>query len=276
MSSPSNHLANQPLVSTSITQTLINAMHAAGINDITKILDRINISKADLESPDNRIGFDQQAQLWDEAFTQLGPEFSVSFALHTKFTSFNLIGFIAINSNTLGDAFEAVEKYQKTAGQGGHLYQKRSKEELIIGYDPINPESPSTQERSCAMLCANVHMVRHLIGEQFLPKRIELTMADPGKTSDTVLQDFFACPIFYGQHKNLLILDGKLADHPLPHASNELLQVMKQKAQNVLRERESQNSLAVQVASLLISSLVGQEPDKQTIAEKLHMSPRTL
>ena len=261
-------------VSVSITQTIIEALKTAGIADTDALLQQAGIAPPMLEDPDNRISFEQQSNLWALALEQAGDTFPLTFARQTRIASFNSIGYIAMNSHTIGDAMAAAEQYQTAAGQGGTLSSQDQGQEVWICYQPVNPEHPSSARRSCAMLASNIHLGRSLIGDDYTPLRVQLTMSEP--ESAELYRDFFQCPVHFEQDSNCLQFAIELKHKPLPHASVELLKLMQQRAQKIIDAITPPSSVAGQVAALLSSTLVGQEPDKGLIAEQLHMSQRTL
>lgn len=263
-----------PEVSVSVTQTLLRAMEAAGIEDTDALLQQLDITPQFLSNPENRVAFEKQSHLWQHALEQLGPQFAITFAETSQIASFHLIGYIAINSQTIADALAAAEQFQMAAGQGGRLSREESDHGVAISYRPINPEQTSTPGRCCAMLAANIQLGRSLVGPSYAPNRINLTLPQPEQSE--VIENFFQCPVHYGQPLDQIILDPELLKQPLPHASMALLTVMKQRAEKVLASLTTEETLAAKVAQLISTALVGQEPDKNSIAEQLHMSPRTL
>ncbi|GAA5315300.1 MAG: AraC family transcriptional regulator [Candidatus Pelagadaptatus aseana] len=264
----------KPEVSVTITQTLLRAMEAANIEGIDSLLSEFDLTPEFLSNPENRVSFEIQSAIWQHAFSQRGPEFAITFAETTQIASFHLIGYIAINSQTIDDALAAAEQFQMAAGQGGTLSRENHSTGIAICYRPINPEQVTTAERCLAMLAANIQLGRSLIGADYRPTRVNLTLAEP-ESADTI-ERFFQCPVHYSQPQDQMVLDQKLLQQPLPHASVELLNVMKLRAEKVLAGLDSDNTMAGRVAQLISASLLGQEPDKNTIAGQLHISPRTL
>ncbi len=262
-------------VSVSVTQTLLKAATVAGISDPSSLLIDAGIDPQLLQHPENRIPFEQQAHLWQLVSDACDNEsLPLLFGQQSQPASFSMAGYIAMNSQTIGEALDASQTYQVAAGQGGELSVVRDDKFIEVHYHPIELGYPSTALRSCAMLTANMALGQWLIGVSYTPTLVHLSMQPP--QDRTAFDDFFQCPVVFGQAENFLRFPAEVASTPIPHASLELLNLMKQRAEKVIADSIGKQSLSAQVARLLADSLMGQEPDKSYISEQLGMSQRTL
>ena len=270
-----NSLSSSRQVSVSVTQTLLQAAASVGIENTEALLQQAGIESSLLLQPENRIPFEQQAQLWHLVIEAVNDEtFPLTFGRHSQPASFSMAGYIAINSQTIGEAMDAFQTYQIAAGQGGELSIERNGENIDACYHPVDPGYTSTAMRSCAMLAANLTLGRWLVGETYTPSYVGLTMSEPANIE--AFNEFFQCPVNFAQPRDLLRFPVAIADTPIPHASLELLNLMIERAEKVIADSAGKETLAAQVARLLINSLMGQEPDKSFIAEQLGISQRTL
>ncbi len=262
-------------VSVSITQTLVKALQHYAVDNVDALLQESGIDPATLAQPENRIDFACQEQLWQLAQSASGDEaFALKFAQQSQPASFNMAGYIAINSRTIGDAMDAVEIYQKTAGEGGSFAFQRDDQFLTIDYHPVHPEAQISPVRSCGMLAATLVLGRWLVGDSYTPQQVKLSLTTP--SDPCVFEDFFQCPVSFEQKRDCMHFPRALEQSPIPHASLDLLQMMKQRAEKLIRESTQHTSMASQVSALIANSLLGQEPDRGSIADKLAMSQRTL
>ncbi len=262
-------------VSVSVTQTLLKAATAAGIEDPSSLLVEAGIDQQLLQHPENRIPFEQQAHLWQLVSDASNNEsLPLLFGQQSQPASFNMAGYIAMNSQTIGEAMDASQTYQIAAGQGGELSIVRNDEFIEVHYHPIELGYPSTAMRSCAMLAANMGLGQWLIGRGYTPTLVHLTMSEPADSE--AFDTFFQCSVMFEQSQNFLRFPASIASTPIPHASLELLNLMKQRAEKVIADSIGKQSLCAQVARLLADSLMGKEPDKGYISEQLGMSQRTL
>jgi AraC-like DNA-binding protein len=262
-------------VSVSLTQTLLKAAVAAGVSDTSTLLQQAGIDEQLLLQPENRIPFSQQALLWKlVSETSDNDSLPLIFGQQSQPGSFSMAGYIAINSQTIGEAMDASQTYQVAAGQGGELSIQRKAEHIEVHYMPVDPGSTSTKIRSCAMLAANSVLGRWLIGDIYTPELASLSMPPPRDPAP--FETFFQCPVLFEQSQDFLRFPANITSTPIPHASLELFNLMRQRADKVIADSIGKESLSAQVARLLAETLMGQEPDKGFIAQQLGFSQRTL
>jgi len=270
----SNH---EPQVSVSITLTLVRALQQLGVDNTDVLLEKAGIKQDILDQPENRLPFSQQETFWQLALEASDETLPLVFAAQSQPASFSITGYIAMNSDTIGDALDATAHYLAVAGEGGRLEVQRDDEQIHVEYVALNADHHVSAVRSCAMLAANLMLGHWLIGEIFSPDRIELML--PAPIDDSEFKRFFNAPLHFSATRNRLSFNRSIETVKIPHASLDLLNLMKARADKVIAQTQKSSGhhqTTDQVATLLISTLMGQEPDKARIADQLGMSQRTL
>lgn len=268
---------HEPHVSASITLTLVRALQQLGVNNTDALLDQAGINKEVLAQPENRLPFSQQESFWQLALDASNETLPLVFARQSQPASFSITGYIAMNSNTIGEALDATAHYLAIAGEGGRLEVQRDEQSIHVEYIAVNAGDPISSVRSCAVLAANLMLGRWLIGDAFNPTTIELML--PAPADESPFQHFFSAPLGFSANRNRLSFERHVEAIKIPHASLDLLNLMKTRADGVIeqiKESSVDKETTDQVTRLLISTLMGQEPDKARIAEQLGMSQRTL
>jgi len=269
--------SHEPQVSVSITLTLIQALQQLGVKNTSELLTKAGIDHGLLAQPENRLPFPQQEAFWQLAVDASDETLPLVFAAQSQPASFSITGYIAMNSHTVGEALDATAHYLAVAGEGGHIEVERDNEQIHVEYVPLNAQNNLSAVRSCAMLAANLMLGRWLIGDAFTPTNVDLMLAAP--TGATVFERFFKAPLNFSAQRNRLSFQRHIEDINIPHASLDLLNLMKARADRVIAQTQSASAhhqVTDQIVTLLVSSLMGQEPDKARIADKLNMSQRTL
>ncbi|MBU3069587.1 AraC family transcriptional regulator [Aestuariicella sp. G3-2] len=262
-------------VSVSLTQSLVKALQEYPVPDIDDLLLQAGIDPAVLLEPENRIPFYKQEKFWQLANRSSGDAgFPLTFAEHTQPASFSVAGYIVMNCSTIGEAMESVVTYQRSAGEGGSFALQREEQHLNIRYLPVNPDSPISPVRSCAMIAANLVFGRWLVGSAYTPTQVSLCFPEPEHQQR--FDDFFQCPVAYNQDSDFMLFPRALENTPIPHASHEMLDLMKQRADKIIHQTTHKSPVTAQVSKLISESLLGQEPDKARIADQLGVSQRTL
>jgi AraC-like DNA-binding protein len=268
-------IESQLEVSVGLTQAILEALRGLGVSDTDELLLEAGIDAQLLDKPENRVPFEQQQVLWGLAIERADTSaFGLHFARCIQPTSFGLLGYMAMNYGTIGECFEAIVKYQFLAGQGGDFSLEREGETTALSYTPINPDHPVSPQRVVALLAATVSFGRWLVGEAFNPLRAEFTQPRPDSVEE--YQEYFGCPVHFGQGTNRLLYDESVTSLTIPNASEELLLLLSERANRLLENLSQSSGIANRIASLLATQLGNTLPDKSLIAAQLGMSERTM
>jgi len=116
-------------------------------------------------------------------------------------------------------------------------------------------------------------VVRELLGSTLRLLDVELRQAAPADLSPFIAA-FGQTPRF-GAAGNRMGFAAELLDNPLPRANPELVKACEQQCQALLARHQWHQGLAGRVRELLLQS-PGQIADMERIAERLHLSSRTL
>jgi AraC-like DNA-binding protein len=271
--------ASQLQVSVGLTRAILEALRMLAVPDPEGLLPLAGIDPALLDKPENRIPFEQQQSLWTLAVERAGgAAFGLHFARCIQPMSFGLLGYMVMNCATIAECLEATVKYQFLAGQGGEFSLvhggKETSAHACLCYSPVNPEHPVTQHRVVAMLAANVSFGRWLIGEAFGPEKVEFTHAAPGNAGE--YEEFFGCAVVFGASCNCLHYSADVMALAVPNASEDLLQLLGDRADRQLGNLSQSSPIAARIATLIATQLDNTVPDRSLIAAQLGMSQRTL
>lgn len=265
-------------VSVGLTQAILETLRSLKVADPESLLRAADIDPQQLTKPENRIPLEQQQKLWQLAAQHSATTtFGLHFARCIQPTSFGVLGYMAMNCHTIEECFDAVVKYQFLAGQGGEFTLDREVDRVCLCYNPVNPEHPATAQRVVAMLAANVSFGRWLVGEDFRVARVEFCQQSPsGLTEREEYDEFFNCPVVFGSPRNRLVYHAAVLQLVVPNASEELLQLLQERANRLLEAVSQGSGIAARITSLLATQLNNRVPDKARIAAQIGMSERTL
>ncbi len=262
-------------VGVGLTRAVLEALRSLGMSDSGALLERAGIDARLLEKPENRVPFERQQALWGLAIEAAGDTpFGLHFARCIQPTNFGLVGYMAMNCRTIAECFDAIVDYQFLAGQGGEFSLDRQAGVTALSYTPINPEHPVSSQRVVGLLAATLSVGRWLVGGAFRPRRTEFTQRQPASVA--AYEEFFGAPVQFGQRANRMLFDESVTDLPVPNASEELLQLLSERANRLLDSASRHAGIASRVASLLATQLGNTVPDRALIAAQLGMSERTL
>ena len=106
------------------------------------------------------------------------------------------------------------------------------------------------------------------------PKALHFTHKEPGYRAE--YDRIFGVPLFFGSHMNAILIDEELLSIRLPQTNPYLSQILKTRADELLKNLENSKTLRGRVESLLLSVLHTGEASMDSIADKLGVSRQTL
>ena len=270
-------IESQLEVSVGLTRAILEALRILNVADPDALLLEAGIDRQLLDKPENRIPFEQQQALWALAVEHSdNPTFGLLFARCIQPASFGVVGYMLMNCRTIEECLQATVKYQFLAGQGGEFSLEHSGERTALRYTPVNPAHPVTAHRVVAMLAVNVSFGRWLVGE-FRPRKVEFCHAAPADMAVCEeYEEFFGCPVSFGEDANRLFYDASVTGLIVPNASEDLLLLLSERANRLLESLSQRSGIAARIASLMATQLNSSVPDKAVIAAQLGMSERTL
>jgi AraC-like DNA-binding protein len=258
-------------VSASITLAVLHAASRLGV-DRTQLMQACGLSDSQLSDPDARVPFTTQERLWQQLACLEQDEPGLALGCNLAPGPFSVLGYLLQSSPTLGDALAAGLRYQRLVGEGGEVQLREQGEELHLLYRPLHPELPATRTRVLALMACWVQMLHPLL-ENWQLLRVQFVHPQP-----TALDSYirtFACPLQFAAADYGIVLPKALASTALIQANPPLQNLLRQHAEALLARLPSEG-LSARVVALLGEQLARGEPDRGELAQRLHLSERTL
>jgi AraC-like DNA-binding protein len=246
------------------------ALDAGGCNGAA-LLAAAGFSSEELEDPTARCSVATTGRLWELALAATGdPAFGLKVASHIKHTSFHALSYGLCASSTLKEAFERVQRYCHVASDAVAYEFLKCGSEYHFSIRAV-VELPF--ESMDALVAAHVRMCRSLLGREFSPLLVELRRPRPPKCDD--FERLLRAPLRFEASANRLVFDADSVERPLESGNPELAHYNDVIALQYLTRIE-RDDIRGRVREVLLQRLEGLEPSQEEIAERLHMSARTL
>jgi AraC-like DNA-binding protein len=228
-----------------------------------------------LEDPDARIPLVSlyalvEAGARECADAQLG----LHLALRLEAEDLGALGFLMVNSPTLGMALEHLLRYQRVWNEGERYTVRPEGSRVALGYTPYGPERPAHH------LMAQMAMADLLVnGGQLVgawpEARVRFRAPRPSQVAEYTrvlgVEPEFGAPV------DELLLPGEVLARPLPGADAALRRFFERYLEDRLRQLpESPPRLSERLRGLLVELLPEGKGDLAHVAGRLRMSPRTL
>jgi AraC-like DNA-binding protein len=263
-----------PTISIRAVGKIVDAVRAAGVSS-QALYSAVQLDPSLLDDADNRIPYAQIVSLYEAAARLTG---DAAFGLHlserTSAKVFDLLGYVLMNSPTLGEAVERIVRYHSiwTDGAG---YSLEVRDGLArLGYRYVNLD-PEFCRHDCEMtLAITLRFARVATGVDWTPREVTFEHSEPADTLEH--RRIFRSPVHFSRPVNQLVFDQSLLSLPIVEADSALCAVLDRHAEQLLTKFPRRGGLADEVRSLLFEALNGGDMNLEAISQQLGTSPRTL
>jgi AraC-like DNA-binding protein len=252
---------------------LIYGLRAIDAN-VEGLLAHVGLSLAKINDPDTRIPIEVAVELAILAGEASGDE---AWGLHLSERYvpgvFGVLDYLAHSSRTLGEALrhlcrynrllqDVVETVVEVQGDQARIFQKS------VG--AFRPPAGITENA-----IANLVVIgRTFTGAPIIPLEVHFTHAKPSYFSEH--SRIFKCPVRFEADRDGLVLPASDLELPLPNADPSLCAILDRHARLLLEQLPAVPRFSQRVRELVAAELRDGTPTSESIAEKLHVSERTL
>jgi len=235
----------------------------------------VGLNPSLLNDPDNRIPFSQLVDLYETA-AQLSrdPNFGLHLGETVNPRAFDLVGYIALNSPTLGEAFARVTRYHSIWTDGAAFSFDFTQPVASLVYKYVDHSIQKHRHDSEMTFATVTSLCRNLGDQDWQPVTIEFQHEQPKDVSEH--ERLFRCPIEFGKRANKLLFAASTLNLPVAKADPGLCAVLDRHAEELLAKFPPRDSLVDQVRHKISRALPGGDPSLECVANQLGLSARTL
>ncbi|GAB3113437.1 AraC family transcriptional regulator [Aestuariicella hydrocarbonica] len=245
--------------------------------DVDQFLAKLQLQRSDFESDDDQIPMSTFLLLMEEAAKYLqDPNLGLHFYQGFDQREQGVLGYALVNCKTLGEAINLVVRYYC-------LFQNDMSYELAIhddkaflSYEVTAKHLPPSRQDSEMTLMAVVVLIRQSVDAGWSPLEAHFQHPAPANLDEhkRVLCD----KLLFNQAKNQLVFDPQILQSTLKNADLLLSQSLTTTLEEILKLRQgsSENQWLNTLRNHIIDSLNQGAPAIEDIADKMHMSRRTL
>jgi AraC-like DNA-binding protein len=247
---------------------------ARGVN-AERLYEAVDLDPSVLDDPDSRIPFAQLVALYEKAAELMGDE---NFGLHigesVDLSAFDVVGYCALNSSTLGAAFNRVARYHWIWTDGALFTHESTGETSAVVYSYVDTSVSDHRHDSEMTLSTVTTLCRNVATPDFAPTLVEFQHAAPADVSEHLR--VFKCPVKFGAQENRLLFPTSFLSMPIARADASLCAVLDRHAEELLAKYPPRDSLIDQVRNVMAGEFRGGEPSLERIADHVGLTPRTL
>ena len=255
-------------------EKIVNAATAQGVTP-EDLYCAVRLDPSVLSDPDNRIPFAQLVALYEKAAELTGDN---NFGLHLgesiNPSAFDVVGYSALNSSTLGAAFTRVARYHSIWTDGALFKLESANDTSAVVYSYVDTTIQEHRQDSEMTLATVTALCRNVAIPDFAPTVVEFQHEAPSDTSEHIR--LFRCPLQFGAKSNKLSFPSSFLSLPIAKADASLCALLDRHAEELLEKFPPRDSLTDQVRSIIANEFRGGDPSLEHVADQLGLTPRTL
>ncbi|MDR2308556.1 MAG: AraC family transcriptional regulator [Paucimonas sp.] len=252
---------------------IVKALELEGL-DCPAMFRQLGLDFAALDDPDARFPQDAMTRLWQLAVELSGNEaIGLNMARVVRPASFHVVGYALMSSRTLVEGFERLVRYQRIIAESSDLSLRLEPDGYVLALTVRGDHlTPTRHSAEASMACA-LALSSWLSGRPIQLRRVLFQGAQP-KNVEPYRATFHA-PLVFGAPHDGLVFERADVEAPLPTA-NEAMAVLHDRFAGEYLARFSETRVTHRVRQVLCRVLPQGEPKRETVAQVLHLSQRTL
>ena len=245
--------------------------------DIQPLLDQVSISPDEFLNPDYRVSAKKINQLLELASKQVNdPCFAVSIADYVHPSTFSVLGYSMLASDTMKEVLQRLSRYKKIVSNTCDL----KAEETNTGFQltmyvqkDVQDEFVLSEQSTLAFLSTIMKFLRGLSKENYSPLKVSFTASRPAYHDQ--LAQYFNCEISYGAEQTFILFDKDSVEKKLPTGNIHVTQLHDKVLLDFMTKLD-ESDLVSRVQSKIMDSITLGLPHQEDIAKSLNMSLRNL
>lgn len=200
------------------------------------------------------------------------PAFGLRTGLCVHPSQLGALGFAVLASETLRDSFNRIHRFVRVINDASY-FDVLEQDALITCRTGTGSTSRNLAVRDDVQLSVLVSLCRFNAGPDFVPVRIETRR--PAPADALPWEAFYRCPIQFGAEHNDMVVTAAAADQVLPSA-NQVLAEMNDRIVISRLAQLDRNNIPGRVRAAIMDQLPSGNISDESVADALHMTPRTL
>ncbi len=266
-------MTTERTTSSSWASGIVQALDLEGL-DCRSLFAELGLDYAALSDPDARFAQDDMTRLWQRAVVITGnPAIGLNLAKVMRPGAMHVVGYALMSSSTLKESFQRLVRYQRIIAEGADVQLMPSENGYLLTLAIHGDQLPPARQSAEGSLGSILAFGRWLTGKLLVPVEVYLQGEPPVDVEP--YQSLFQAPLRFNARCHGLLISHVDMDIPLLTANAELAQLHDRFAGDYLA-RFSGSRVTHQARQVICRLLPQGEPRRETVAQLLHLSERTL
>jgi AraC-like DNA-binding protein len=264
----------EPLVSVQVARALVERLCEQGL-PIDKLLAAVDLKPSRLENVNDQVPLRSYVSLF-EAAADLARDPLLGFSLSTTAgpEALGALGFLFVSSETLGQGLANLCRYVSAVQESTDNAVEVEGELATITYqisdDRISPRRQDA-EYSLGLI---LRLIRAYAGGRCEP--VEVHLEHGPKAPRRQYEHAFACPVFFGQTRNAVVIKAADLDIRSVALSDTLAEILESQLRERIESKSRMESFGDRVAGALTPTSIQQKLSFGSLAQDMRVSQSTL
>lgn len=263
---------------TSVPALLKYLRHAETLGlDLEAARAAAGVTPEDLADNGKRIPSEAHERLLQHLMQVSGdPLFGLHSARYVQPGSWSVLGYITMNCANLGEAMSRIVPYEKLVGDMGTSQLEIAGDHVRLIWNCRHQSADIRRHMVENVLASWLLYARWIAEMDKSPREVWFEHLRPAEAPEADYEAVFGCPIRFGQPCNALLVPLDYLTIPLRQADANLLRTLEEHALTMMAGLDDDEPLPLRVKNALRLLLKDGLPRKEKVAEKFHMTVRTL
>jgi AraC-like DNA-binding protein len=267
-------LPTEPTVDARWARLVVDLLESKGIAS-ENVLRQAGLTPLRVSDPDRRIPFRQHAQLFEAAAEATKePYLGLKLGAKVQFEEVGLLGYVALNSPTFGQALENIARYHRVLTEGFRLGLEVDQHHAVFAAVPADPTAVVGRQVVEFAACLLVRLCRQLTARKLAPLWVQFVHAPPPVRSRYVTA--FKAPVHFEQPRIALVFSKDVLSVPVRSADHHLLRILEGYCREILGKARAESDIVYDVRQVMAKLLSGGVPTLERVAAEMNTSVRTL
>jgi AraC-like DNA-binding protein len=241
----------------------------------SQLCEAVGLDAWQLSDPSCRIPFKQLVALYEAAAVLTNePAFGLRVGARTDFRTFDVFGYIIMNSATLEQALNNAVCYFPLWTNGALFRTEREGTAMRLIWEYVDPSIGECRHDCEMTLLSATKIGRLLLGRPHAPREVHFQHPAPRHSSEH--RRLFGTSVHFRMPANQLLFEREALASPLGNADHELCKLLVRYANELLPRANRRYSLAERTQMALRRRLLNEKPQLNKVASSMGIGSRTL
>ena len=244
--------------------------------DRSSILSQAGISEELLTNPTNRVSVEDTMKVWEAIVDQTGShDVGLISGSRMRLTSLGVLGYLIMNSSSLGKAFEKLCVHQRLVNSIAFLTMHTEVSTVNFSLEMQEDWTSYFRYTVDFMISATASIFSNSTHQKVMPIEVGFHFEEPDNVP-TYNELFGHVPVKFGCPTTYIVYSNSVLDEPIIGANSDLFDYFEKELEVALDEHDNLKKYTRLVKDIIQQKLKAEIPGLEDIAREIGVSSRSL